>query len=129
SGGKWWRLKYRFHGREKRLSLGTYPIITLADARDRRYDAKKLLAQGIDPGAQRKAAKAARQKLTTDTVEFTAREWLAVKKHDWTQGQLDKETRRLENHVFPWIGKLPVDAVGVPDIRPLVDRLIKQGHL
>src|SRR5487761_2284494 len=58
SGGKWWRLKYRFDGKEKRLSLGVYPDVSLKDARQRRDDARKLLANGIDPGENRKAVKA-----------------------------------------------------------------------
>lgn len=129
SGGKWWRLKYRFGGKEKRLSLGTYPDTGLADARERRDALRKLLAQGIDPGVQRKAEKAAGMERAANSFEAIAREWLAVKKPEWTAGQFAKECGRLENHAFPRIGALPIADIGVADVRPLFAHLVKQGHI
>jgi hypothetical protein len=75
SGGRWWRLKYRFDHKEKRLSLGTYPDVGLKNARNRRDDARKLLASGVDPGANRKALKASRADRVANTFEVLAREW------------------------------------------------------
>lgn len=129
SGGKWWRLKYRFAGREKRLSLGVYPDVSLALARERRDEARKLLAQGIDPGVQRKAERAAGEERAANSFEVIAREWLAVKEPEWTPKQFAKERDRLENHAFPRIGTLPVAGIGVAEIRPLLTHLVKQGHI
>jgi hypothetical protein len=83
SGGRWWRLKYRFDHKEKRLSLGTYPDIGLKDARNRRDDARKLLASGADPGANRKALKASRADRVANTFEVLAREWYEKHLSGW----------------------------------------------
>ena len=77
SGGKWWRLKYRVEGKEKRISLGTYPTVGLKEARLRRDEAKRLLANGIDPSAQRQATKASIQSKRADSFEAVSREWFA----------------------------------------------------
>jgi len=75
SGGTWWRLKYRFDGKEKRLALGVYPEVSLKEARERRDGARGMLRDGIDPGANRKARKTAEAKAGTDSFEVVAREW------------------------------------------------------
>lgn len=129
SGGKWWRFKYRLAGKEKRLSLGTYPDTSLADARDRHAQARRLVAQGIDPSSHRKAEKAAGLERAANSFEVVAREWLAVKRHEWTEKQHAKEQARLEKHAFPFIGKEPVGSLGVRDVRPLIERPAKAGHL
>ena len=77
TGGKWWRLKYLFDGKEKRLSLGVYPDVSLKDARDRRDAARKLVADGIDPGENRKAPKSARADRSANSFAVAAREWFA----------------------------------------------------
>src|SRR5690348_6806314 len=82
-GGKWWRLKYRFGGKEKRLSLGVYPDVSLADARDRRDAARKLLAAGKDPSAQRKAEKREAKGRADNSFEAVAREWYSKQEHIW----------------------------------------------
>src|ERR1700719_169421 len=76
AGGKWWRLKYRIDGKEKRLSLGVYPDVSLKDARDRRDASRKLLADGIDPSENRKAMKSARADKAANSFEVVARGWL-----------------------------------------------------
>ena len=104
NGGKWWRLKYRFQGKEKRISLGTYPTVGLKDARERREQAKKLLEQGVDPSDQRKEAKAAVAAIEQEqatTFEAVARDWFAKKKAAWTPGHQKKNLSRLENQLFP----------------------------
>lgn len=83
AGGKWWRWKYRFGGKEKRLSFGTYPDTGLADARERRDAARKLLAAGIDFGEHRKAAKAAGDAAAANSFEIVGREWFAKQKTKW----------------------------------------------
>ncbi len=81
AGGRWWRFKYRFDGKEKLLSLGTYPDVSLKLARDRRDDARTLVAKGIDPAQARRAAKEAGQ--AGDTFEFVAQEWFAKFSPQW----------------------------------------------
>jgi len=78
AGGRLWRLKYRIDGREKRLSFGAYPDVGLAEAREGRDAARKLLSAGVDPSEQRKAQKAARADLATSSFEMIAREWHAI---------------------------------------------------
>lgn len=129
TGGKLWRWKYRYGGKEKRLALGIYPDVTLAEARKKHAQGRTLLASGIDPGEHRKAEKAAGEERAANSFEVVAREWLGVKAHEWTARQLEKETARLEKHAFPWIGGRPVGDLGVRDIRPQIDRLAKAGHL
>lgn len=114
AGGKWWRLKYRFEGREKRLSLGVYPDISLADARGRRDDARKLLANGLDPSANRKAVKLARTEARSNSFEVVAREWYEKQKPIWAEGHASKIIRRFERDIFPWLGSTPIS-----DIKPL----------
>ena len=130
-GARWWRWDYRrpLTGKRNTLSLGTYPDTGLADARAKRDEARKLLARGLDPGEQRKATKTARKEGAANSFEVIAREWLVVKAPEWTSKQHDKERDRLQNHAFPWIGKLPITEVGVAEIRPLLDRIAKRGHL
>jgi integrase len=101
----------------------------LADARERRDAARKLLAVGVDPGEQRKAQKAAGEERAANSFEVIAREWLAVKQPEWTLGQFGKERDRLENHAFPRIGALPIANIGVAEIRPLLAHVVKQGHI
>lgn len=129
AGGKWWRLKYRFGGKEKRLSLGVYPDTGLADARAKRDEARKLLARAIDPGVHRKVTKAVGKQQAANSFEVIAREWLAVRAPEWTTRQHDKERDRLQNHAFPWIGKLPIADIGVAEIKPLLERVARRGHL
>jgi integrase len=129
NGSRWWRFDYRFDGRRKTLSMGTYPDTGLKDAHDKRDEARKLVAAGVDPGAQRKAVKAAGLDRAANSFEVVAREWLALKQREWTPGQYAKEHDRLENHAFPWIGHQPVADLGVAEIRPLLAHIVKRGHI
>lgn len=107
SGGRWWRLKYRLLGREKRISLGTYPSTSLREARKRRDEAKEMLAQGIDPSESRKEAKATAAAIEQEqatTFESIAREWFTKKKAAWKPVHQKKILSRLENQIFPIIG-------------------------
>ena len=107
AGGKWWRFKYRFGGKEKLLSLGTYPDVSLAKARTRRDHVREQVADGIDPGQVRKAAKAAKSN-TENTFEVIAREWHTKFKPTWTLGHAKAILRRLELNIFPWLGDRPI---------------------
>ncbi len=99
---KWWRFKYRFGGKEKLLSFGTYPEVTLLSAREKRDVARRLVAGGIDPSHERKAAKAAES--GSGTFEAVAREWHSKFSPGWAESHNTKLLRRLELYIFPWIG-------------------------
>lgn len=129
SGGRYWRLKYRHNGKEKRLAIGVYPTVTLAAARDAREKAKALLRAGRDPSLEKRTEKLRAGVAAGNTFQALGDDWLAVRTPGWTPLQAKKERGRLENHAYPWIGALPVAEVGVVEIRPLLDRLVKAGHL
>lgn len=124
NGSRWWRLKYRLGGKEKLLSLGVYPDITLKRAREKRDEARRLIADGIDPSERRKAEKAAR----ADTFETIAREWLAQ------QTRLSEATRkrdlgRLERFVFRHIGSKPIATIKTAELLALLRRVEARGKI
>ncbi len=127
SGGKWWRLRYRFEGKAKMLSLGTYPDVTLSKARERRDDARRLLADGIDPGENRKAKKAAGQDAASNSFAVLCHEWLQSREGQIAQAQIDKSQARLEKDVLPWIGKKPVSSLTAPDVLAVMRRIDARG--
>jgi len=127
TGGKHWRLKYRFGGKEKRLALGSYPDTTLKDARDKRDAARKLLAADIDPGEYRKAAKAAGLEMTTNTFEAIARQWFTLRSSKWVSSHSEKVINRLERDIFPWMGGKPIKEVIRADILSALQRIIDRG--
>jgi len=130
-GAKWWRFDYRRPdtGKRNTLSLGTFPDVSLRRARERREEARELVAGGIDPSEQKKATKAASLAAAANTFEAVAREWLARKAaHEWVPTQTAKETRNLEKHVFPKIGKKPIAELDVDDLSPIVLGLADAGH-
>ncbi len=127
NGGKWWRLKYRFNGKEKRLSLGVYPDVTLKMARERRDESRKLLADGIDPSENRKAQKLANG--GGNSFEVIAREWFAKYSTNWTADHGGRIIRRLERDVFPWIGDKPIANVTAPVLLSAIQRIEKRGAL
>lgn len=129
AGGKWWRLKYRFDKKEKRLSLGVYPDVSLKEAREKRDALRKLLANGVDPGEHRKAQSSARENRAANSFEVVAREWYAKYSPTWVEHHGDRILRRFERDVFPWIGASPVADVTAPDLLTVVRRIEKRGAL
>lgn len=127
SGGKWWRLKYRFGGKEKRLALGTYPETSLADARERRATARQQLAAGIDPSEQRKAEKAAGVERAANSFETVAREWLA--KQTWVDGYRVKVEAWMGKDVYPYIGGRPVAELNAPEFLRVARRIEERGAI
>jgi len=119
AGGKLWKYKYRFDGKERKLSLGAYPVITLMDAREARLAAQRLLVQGIDPGSDKKARRRAAADVE-NTVEVVTRSWHATfstsptkprgqsNQKTWTEGHAIKLLHRLEKDIFPAIGNIPM---------------------
>lgn len=127
NAAKWWRLKYRFDGKEKLLSLGTYPDVSPAQARERRDQAREQVARGIDPGQARKDAKASRAMALLRTVEAISRAWLKDKTSGWKPGTLDAITATFENHVFPEIGSTPIADLRPADVRRVVKKVEATG--
>jgi integrase len=129
AGGKWWRLKYRFGGKEKRLSLGVYPDVSLKDARDRRDSARKLLADGVDPSENRKAQNSARADSAANSFEVVAREWFANYSATWAASHSNRIVRLFERDIFPWIGGRPIGDMTAPDLLTVVRRIESRGAL
>ncbi|MEN6373838.1 MAG: integrase arm-type DNA-binding domain-containing protein [Smithella sp.] len=128
SGGKLWYFKYHFDGKEKKLAFGSYPEISLLDARQKRYEARRQLANGIDPGAVRKAQKQARIE-ETETFEVIAREWHERFNPKWTEGHAQKLLRQLELNIFPWIGSRPIKEIKAPELLAVLRRTESRGVL
>ena len=128
-GAKWWRFRYWLAGKEKLLSLGVYPEVSLKQARSARDSARKLLADGIDPGVQRRVAKAARVERAANSFEAVAREWYTKMAATWNSAHGDRIIRRLERDIFPWIGGRPVAEVTAPEVLAVVRRVEKRGAL
>lgn len=129
NGSKYWRQKYRFNGKEKLLAFGVYPDISLKDARARRDDARKLLANGIDPGEAKKAQKAAGMERAANSFEVVAREWFSKNRDTWAPSHADKIITRLERDVFPWLGSKATTDISAPDVLAVLHRIEKRGTL
>jgi len=126
---KMWRFKYRFGGKEKRLALGIYPDVSLSSARQKRDEARKLLADGIDPGEQRKAAKATRAGLAANTFEVIGREWYHKISPTLADTTKEKIIRRLEVDAFPVIGTQPIASIAATDLIKVIERIEKRGSV
>ncbi|MBN3850581.1 integrase arm-type DNA-binding domain-containing protein [Paraburkholderia sp. Ac-20342] len=127
NGSKYWRLKYRFAGKEKRLALGIYPYVSLADARERRYEARKALAAGFDPGEVKKAEKRAARMAAANSFAVATQGWLDERKPYVTAGSWEKTKARFEKDVFPWLGKRPVSEIDAPEILSVLKRIDSRG--
>jgi len=125
NGSRWWRIKYRFGGKEQLLSLGIYPEISLKRARERRIEVRQLLANGIDPSVKRQAEKSALE----DSFEAVAREWLGEFGPRWTSQHKHRILRRLEIHIFRWIGRRPVGDLSAQEVLNCVRRIKEGGAL
>lgn len=129
SGGKWWRFRYRFNGTAKMISFGVYPDVGLKDARERRDAARKLLADGVDPGEHRKAVKASKIERAANSFEVIGREWFEQKRLTWVASHADKIIRRLENDVFPWLGGKAIAEITAPEVLTVLRRIEGRGTL
>ena len=129
TGGKLWRMQYRFAAKQKLLAFGSYPAISLAGARERREDARKLIANGFDPSANHKAEKSAKQELLANSFEVVAREWQEKQKDDnaWSEDHAITIMNRPEKDMFPWVGSKPITGVTAKDVRAILDRVQSRG--
>jgi integrase len=111
AGGKYWRMKYRIHGKEKRLAIGVYPDVSLADARTQRDEARKLLARGIDPSTEKQARRVSSRAAAGNSFEVIAREWFAARMADKSESHRKRTLRSLEMYLFPTIGRRPITEI------------------
>jgi len=129
TNGKLWRFDYRYNDKRKVIALGAYPAISLADARQRREEAKRLLANGVDPGEVKKARKAAIVADRENSFEVIAREWHSKFSGQWSPGHAATVLDRLTRDVFPWLGSKPVAEIKPPDILVILRRVEGRGAL
>jgi hypothetical protein len=126
-GAKLWRLDYRFDSKRKTLALGSYPDTGLALARQKRDAARKLLAQDIDPAAQRKQDKHERKVSQENTFEAVARDWMKTKGKEWTDGYAAKTRACLERHALPSLGNRPIKEITAPELLTMLRVIEKRG--
>ena len=129
SGGKLWRMQYRYDGKGKLLSFGAYPYVSLKEARDRREEAKTLLAHGTDPSEVKKAQKAAKEAVRTNSFEAVAREWFKTWGADKAESHYNKIIARLEKDIFPWLGKRPIAEIDAPEILEVLRKITSRGTI
>ncbi|MEQ1969770.1 integrase arm-type DNA-binding domain-containing protein, partial [Xenorhabdus nematophila] len=127
NGSKYWRLKYRIAGKEKLLAIGTFPLVTLAEARRKRDEAKKLIAEGIDPNQDKKQKKLAAQGEISNTFESIAREWYEGRKDRWSVGYREDMMDAFEKDVFPYIGHRPIAEIKPLELLDLLSIMEKRG--
>lgn len=128
-GGKWWRFKYRFQGKQKRLSLGTYPRTSLKEARDKRAQLREQLLNGIDPAEMRKSTVLMAETAASNSFEVIAREWFLKKSKTWVPSHADKIIRRLERDIFPWLGSKPITSITTPELLKTLTRIENRGSI
>lgn len=123
NGARLWRFRYFFEGREKLLSFGSYPLVSLQQARFKKNDARKLLSEGIDPSAKRQAVREGQE----NTFERVAREWLALQERKFARKTYEKTVWTFETLTFPFIGKRPIDRIAAIDVLRLLRRIESRG--
>ncbi|PRY70997.1 tyrosine-type recombinase/integrase [Halomonas ventosae] len=130
SGGRYWRLKYRLHGKEKRLALGVFPEVSLAEAREARDSSRKLIAQGVDPVAARRAERRASEVSAANTLAAIAEEWLEeVHKNKVVPDHYRHDRRRLELHLLPVLGNRPLVEITAGELLDALRRIERQRKL
>lgn len=128
-GRKWWRLKYRYGGKEKKLCLGVYPDVSLKEARDRRHEAKKLLEESVDPVERRQSIRKEIELQSAITFELVAREWFSGQEPTWAKNHSSKVIGRLEKNVFPWLGKKAISSITPAQVLEAMRRIEARGAL
>lgn len=128
-GSKRWRFKYRFMGKEKLLSVGLYPEVSLKMARERRDDLRRQVADGIDPSVQRKALKDAHLEKSANTFESVGREWHLKFSSTWVPSHADRILNRLERDLFPWLGNKPIADLTPLEVLGCLRRIESRGAL
>lgn len=127
SGSKYWRWSYRYLGKQKTLALGVYPDVSLAAARERREESRKLLANGADPSVYKKSQKSLQKDRASNSFEVVARRWHGTFSSKWTESYSHKTMRLMERDVFPWVGDRPVSELLAPDFLAVARRIEARG--
>ncbi len=122
-------MKYRFGGKEKLISFGAYPDVPLIRAREKRDEARRLLADGIDPSEHRKAHKAMRAEIASNTFEAIAREWYSKELPAWAPAQAAKVKGIFEKNVYPWLGNRPITEIKAPELLAVLRRIENRGAM
>lgn len=125
--GRYWRLKYRFGGREKLLALGPYPSVTIKEARDRRDDARKALRDHRDPGAEKQAAKRASTIAGKNTFEAVAKDWHAKARNAWDSRHATRVWHSIEKDLLPNLGRRPIAEIDAPELLAVLRKLESRG--
>ncbi|CNI45382.1 integrase family protein [Yersinia frederiksenii] len=129
NGAKYWRFKYRVLGKEKKLSIGVYPDISLADARLKREEARKIVALGGDPSEEKKAEKLAQKANVENTFKAIALEWHEYKRPNWSKGYAEDLMEAFENDIFPYVGNRPVAEIKPLEMLEALRKLEARGVL
>ncbi len=129
SGSKLWRLKYHYLGKEKRISLGHYPIVSLAEAREKCFEARKLLDKDIDPSTAKKDKRRDIIRNAANTFEAVALEWHENQEGRWSDNHAGNVKHRLERDIFPSIGKMQINKIEAPDLLDTLRLIEKRGAL
>lgn len=127
AGGRYWRLKYRFGGKENRLAFGVYPEVTLAEARQRTEEARRALRDGVDPSVEKRARKLEQQSKALNTFEAVARDWLEHAKAKWTPTTKAQILASLERGIFPSLGARPIADIKPGEVAAAVKAIEKRG--
>jgi integrase len=125
--GKYWRMNYRFLGKQKTLYIGVYPDVTLAEAREKRDAAKRQLREGKDPATEKKLERIALEANHASSFEALAREWHEQQKHTWKAEHASNVLKRFETNIFPHVGKRPIKDLTVPELLQAIKTLEKEG--
>lgn len=128
-GSKYWRMSYRFAGKQKTLALGVYPDVTLSAARVKRDEARKLLANDVDPAMLKQITKRTKHASAENSFEAVAREWYVKFSGKWVPSHGEKIIRRLERDLFPWLGKRPIAEITAPELLAVLRRIESRGAL
>ena len=120
---KYWRMKYRFAGREKTLSFGVFPEVSLADARIRRDEAKRLIREGKDPSHEKKKNKHGLKEAHNNTLEVVTLEWLAMRKNELSPSYYEDVKNALKNHILPFLGDRPISSISSSEVLEVLKKL------
>lgn len=126
-GAKYWRMRYWQAGKEKSLSIGVYPKVSLSDARKKREELRKQLQADLDPSAERKAANLRKKLSAENSFEAVALEWYNKQLHTWVEHHASDVKRRLESNIFPALGKRPIDQINAPELLDTIRKIESRG--
>ena len=129
NGGKYWRMKFTFAGKENTLAIGTYPLVSLAEAREARDEAKKLLARGINPNLEKKKNKEGIIRNAGNTFKLVALEWFETKKPSWSNKHAQSVLHRMETDIFPFLGTQPIADIEAVDVLNVLRRIEQRDAL